>query len=1070
MKNTQVLHEKSWKKTNLLAILIVFFMIAVPYSYAENRTINEVRQGKAVTGTVTDETGEPLIGVSVSIKGTTTGTMTDLDGKYSLSVPDAGAVLVFTYVGYITQEITAGNQSVVSVELKSKDASLDEVVVIGYGVQKKKLITGATVQVSGDDIAKQSTVSPFTAMQAQTPGVNITQGSGQPGENYKISIRGKGTIGDSSPLYVIDGITGDIGLFNTLNPSDIESIDVLKDAASSAIYGARAANGVILVTTKQGRAGKIQLSYDGWIGWQNVYRMPSLLNAKEYMDIVNESEFNTKGSAGMTDFAVLLPPELYGKIMDGTWQGTNWLEEIRNKNAIIQNHSIGLSGGSDISKFTMGFSYTSQDGIFGKPANPEYTRSNVRLNSEHVLLKGNGFDAIKIGENMNYTYSTKSGVGITNLYWNDVHNMLSAIPLMPVYDSEGNYYDLADKNADGWNVQSTFANPIAQMLYSRGLNMNRNHNLNMNAYLEIQPIKNLRFRSSFGYKMSAYNSRSYNPEYHLSSTINNSEDIINQTAGSGYSISLDNTLNYVFDINQAHNIDILLGQSMEKEGAGQDMGATNYVSQFPGLWDYAWLSNAKGGSSAITATGTPWGESRLVSFFGRVNYNYKEKYLATVIMRADASSNFAKGHRWGYFPSVSAGWVVSNESFMQDVQSWMDFLKLRASWGQNGNNRISAFQYLSTIAMTRGAGYYFGGDKSDVVMGTWPNVLANPDITWETSEQLDFGLDARFLNSRLGLVFDWYKKTTKDWLISAPVLVTMGLPSKTINGGDIENKGFEIGLNWNDQVADFTYGASLNLSYNQNKVLRIDNPEGLIRGNQNVLSQTTTDMYRTQVGFPIGYFWGYKTAGVFQNDEQLAATPAKIEGSQPGDLIFVDTNGDGVISDADKTMIGNPNPKYTVGFGLNFGYKGFDLSLTAAGKMGFQIAKSYRSFADSPLQNYTTDIYERWHGEGTSNRIPRLTNGSTPSWQNISDIYIEDGDYIKLSNLTIGYDFKRLIPSMPLSQARLYFTAQNLFTITGYSGMDPEIGYDDGMNMASNIDIGFYPSPRTYLVGVNLKF
>ncbi|NDV94791.1 TonB-dependent receptor [Dysgonomonas sp. 521] len=1072
MKNIQVLHEKSWKEINrCLKLIILFLLISVPCAYAESNGINEAKQERLITGTVTDDTGEALIGVSISIKGTTTGTLTDLDGKYSLSVPNSSAILVFTYVGYDTQEFTVGNQSNISVVLKNKDAYLEEVVVVGYGVQKKKLITGATVQVSGDDIAKQSTVSPFTALQAQTPGVNITQGSGMPGENFIVNIRGKGTMGDSAPLYVVDGITGDIGLFNSLNPSDIESVDVLKDAASSAIYGSRAANGVILVTTKKGKAGKVQLTYDGWVGWQNAYRMPALLNAKEYMTIVNESYFNTGGSGAMLDFEKLIPAQ-YQSIMDGTWNGTNWLEEIRNKNALTQNHSIGLTGGTDMSKFSMGFSYTSQDGIFGKPANPEYTRSNARINSEHVLLKGNGFDAIKIGENVNYTYSTKSGVGITNIYWNDVHNMVGACPLLPIYDSNGNYYDKADKDADGWALQGAIANPVAQMLYSRGMNMSRNHNLNMNAYLEIQPIKNLIFRSSFGYKMSSYNYRSYQPKYTLSNTVSNAYDSNSQSAGMGYSISLDNTVSYSLDVNQVHHFDAVLGQSIEKDGTGESVGATNFVSQFPGSWDNAYLDNMKGepGVTVVTATGSPWGEGRLVSFFGRVNYNYQEKYMATVILRADASSNFARGNRWGYFPSVSAGWVVTNESFMESSRSWMDFLKLRGSWGQNGNNRINAFQYLATIAADKHNGYYFGNDMKSLVQGSYPYVLPNPDITWETTEQLDFGIDARFLNARLGLIFDWYKKTTKDWLVTVPVPAMLGLAEKTINGGDIVNQGFELGLNWNDRINDFTYGANFNLSHNKNEVTRIDNSEGIIHGDENVLSQGTGEMYRAQVGFPLGYFYGYKTAGVFQNAEQLAATPAKLAGSQPGDLIFVDDNNDGSITAEDKTMIGNPNPKFTVGLSLNFGYKGFDLSIAAAGKLGFQIAKSYRSFADSPLNNYTTEIFDRWHGEGTSNRLPRLTTGSDPNWQNISDIYIEDGDFIKLQNLTIGYDFKRLFPAMPLSQARLYFTAQNLFTITGYSGLDPEIGYGDSKSWASNIDVGFYPSPRTYLVGVNLKF
>ena len=1012
--------------------------------------------------------GLPLIGVNVVEKGTTNGTVTDFDGNFELTV-SSNAVLDISYIGFLSQEVKiVAGKTTYNVVLKEDSQALEEVVVVGYGVQKKKLVTGATVQVSGDNLQKLSTTNALGALQSQSPGVNITQSSGQPGEGFKVVIRGLGTVGSSGPLYVIDGVAG--GDINALNPSDIESIDVLKDAASAAIYGARAANGVVLVTTKQGKAGKLQLSYDGYYGAQYLAKLPPLLNAREYMSMMDETRYN-EASPGY-DWPNLLPTDLYNSIMDGSWQGTNWIKETYNEAAPTQNHSFNLAGGTEQSKFSLGFSYTSQEGILGKPVQSQFDRYTARINSDHVLLKVKDFDAIKIGETLNFNYNTKSGIAIGNIYGNSIHNMLIGNPLLPAYDAEGNFYDYDDKVNNGWNFDGNTGNPLAGTALSNwGLNLSKNYALQSSAYLEIQPIKNLVFRSQFGYKMTASSYRSYDGIRHLSNNTNVTMDNVYQSASSGHNITLDNTIAYKFNVADLHQFDVVVGQSVEKWGMGSNINASGNNSIFEGSFDHAWVDNTKPTElSQRGAGGSPWGEGALASFFGRANYNYKETYMASLTMRADGSSNFARGNRWGYFPSASAGWVMTNESFMEDAKSWMDFLKLRASWGQNGNASINPFQYQTTFAFDTSNGYYFDSGKKVQTVGGYADILANPDVTWETSEQLNFGLDSRFLNSRLGLTFDWYVKTTKDWLVTAPISGVWGLNPPAVNGGDIENRGFEVALNWNDKVGEFNYGATVNFAHNKNEVTRIANAEGIIHGDANVLSQGTTEMYRAQVGYPIGYFYGYKTAGVFQNWSQVDGTAAKYAGAQPGDLIFVDSNNDGKITEDDRTQIGNPHPDFTMGLNLNFSYKGFDLNITGAGAFGQQIAKSYRSFADSPLQNYTTDIFGRWTGEGTSNKLPRLTSGSHTNWQNISDIYIEDGDYLKIQNLTIGYDFKKLFPTMPLGQARLYLTAQNLFTFTGYSGMDPEIGYGYDKSWVSGIDLGYYPSPRTYMVGVNLKF
>jgi TonB-linked outer membrane protein, SusC/RagA family len=1023
-----------------------------------------------VHGTVTDAEGVSLSGVTVTEKNTSNSTVTDTDGTFRLSVSNANATLVFSSVGYATQEIAVSGTGPVNVTLQDDVNTLEELVVIGYGTQKKRLTTGATVNVSGEDISKLSTTNVVNALQSQSPGVQITQQSGMPGQGFKVNIRGIGTIGNSQPLYVIDNVIG--GDINSLNPSDIESIDILKDAASAAIYGSRAANGVVLVTTKQGKAGKMTLNYDAFIGWQNAYKLPSLLNAKEYMAIQDERRFN-EGLAPY-DWATLIPNQ-YQQIMDGTWNGTNWLREIHQDNALTQNHALNLTGGTDRSKFALGYSVASQDGIFGKPVAPHLNRHTVRINSDHVILKNDDFDILKFGENLTYTYRVNSGIGIGNIYWNDINNMLKGNPLLPVYNSAGEYYDHASKVADGWAFDGATANPIADMVYRRGLNTTKNHSVMANAYMELQPIKDLRFRSNFGYRLNASSYRSYTPAFHLSTTSINDVDDISQNQSLGYGWLLENTLAYQRTFGTGHNLDAVIGQSIERWGIGENLSVSTANSTFPGSWRHAYVGNwtipypgfipTIGGGHDI--------ENNFASFFGRVNYNYKETYMASFILRADGSSNFGPNHRWGYFPSASAGWIVTNESFMESA-NWLNFLKLRASWGQNGNASIDPFQYLATIAIDSQNGYYFGNDKNTLRNGAYPDVLPNEVVSWETSEQLNLGFDARFAQDRLGLVFDWYRKSTKDWLLRAPVLAIFGTDAPFINGGDVENRGVELGLNWNDTRGDFTYGISLNGSYNRNRVMRIANNEQLIEGAASVLSQGTLPMYRAQVGFPIGYFYGYKTDGIFQNTEQIADYRSRGHGvlanAQPGDVIFVDTNGDGAITDADKVQIGNPHPDFTAGFNLSLAYKGIDLNVTAFGAFGHQIAKSYRSFADSPLQNYTTEVFQRWHGEGTSNRYPRLTNGSHTNTQYISDIYIEDGDFVKIQNVTLGYSFKSLFPNLPLGQARLYVSAQNLYTFTGYSGMDPEIGYGDEQGWVSGIDLGFYPSPRNIIIGLNVNF
>ena len=1033
-------------------------------------------QVATVKGTVTDAgTGDPVPYATVVVKGTSNWTTTDKDGLYSIESP-ANGVLSVSLLGYSNVEEKVNGRTLIDIALVPEFDQLMETVVVGYGVQQKKLVTGSTIQVKGDDLMKLSTTSALGALQSQTPGVNITQNSGQPGQGYKVNIRGIGTTGDSEPLYVIDGVAG--GSLSSLNPSDIESIDVLKDAASAAIYGARAANGVVLVTTKQGKEGRVITSYDAYVGAQYIAKMPDLCNAQEYIQLQDLAKTNS--GSPLYDWQALLPQALYQSVLDGTWKGTDWVKEMYNKGARTENHSVNIVGGNADHKFSMGFSCTAQDGILGynkvEPVNAEYRRYTFRINTDNVVKRIAGREVFKVGETLNFSYGTNNGIAEGDIYWNSLHNAITANPLLPAYtyDDKGNvtgFYDEEARDAAGWDFDGTAKHPLGMDYYtSRGRNISKSYNLQASVYAEVSPIRNLKLRSQFGYRMSGSSSRSYTMLYRLSSGQYSDNDEVSQSLNLNQRYTWENYASYHFDIKKDHVFDVVLGQSIEKWGFGEKVGADAFNSIFLNDFDRAYISNTKPEAlNQLELSGSPSSRGAIASFFGRVNYSLKDTYLLSAILRADGSSNFARGHRWGYFPSVSAGWIVSNEAFMANTKDWLSFLKLRASWGQNGNCDIDNFQYLTTIKLSSSAGYYFA-NKAVPTTGAVPGVLANPDVSWETSEQTNVGLDARFFNSALGVTLDGYIKTTRDWLVQAPIASVYGFSAPYVNGGDVRNSGVEIAIDYGKYTGEFTYGVKFNGSYNKNKVTRIANSEGIIHGEDDVLSQGTSEMYRAQVGYPIGYFYGYKTAGIFQNDAQVAATAVKYEDAKPGDVIFVDTDGDGEITEEDRTMIGNPHPDFTTGLNIWFAYKNFDFSVTGYGAFGQQIAKSYRSFFDSPRENYTRDFFDCWHGEGTSNRYPTLTLANDRNWSNISDIYIENGDYFKISNVTIGYDFSRLIKRSILSKARIYFSAQNLYTFTGYSGMDPEIGYGFDEDWVSGIDLGYYPGARTYMIGVNLQF
>ena len=935
------------RKTVLLMSACTAFGLACPgsvFAEALDAPALQAQQTKTVHGTVSDAEG-PVIGATIMEKGTSNGTVTDFDGNFTLNV-QPGATLVISYVGMATQEVAVGNGTNFNVTLQADDKSLEEVVVVGYGTMKKKLVTGATVAVKGDDITKLNTTQVLGALQSQSPGVSIQAISGQPGDGFKVAIRGAGTNGDTKPIYVIDGVAG--GDINNLNPADIERIDVLKDAASAAIYGANGANGVILITTKQGAAGRVTVSYDGNIGWQNVYRMPQLLTARQYMQVQDMVAQNNGGAAYDWNSFMNVnrndEGELVGDVtavndglleayMNGSNDGTNWLDAIRNKNAVTTSHAINVAGGSDISKFSTGIGYQYQDGVFGNMAKSDFRRFTFRLNSEHVILKSakKDFDVIKFGENLYFQHKQTQGLQIGNQYSNELSNMLRANPMLPMYDLDGNYTAHDYLASSGWfGFNSYMGNPVYNMMNGQSAN-NKSKNFNMNAvaYLEIQPIKNLIYRGQVNYNQSSYSWRAYLPEYYSNDQgAKRDLDQVKQNTGLGWGWGMTHTLNYRFNLDK-NNFDVMVGTEygQSRPGFGETLEATSTGSIF-GNMKQAYVGLTEDRKSAEVA-GLPYGDETSLSWFGRINYDFNETYMLSAVLRADGSSKFASGNRWGYFPSVSAGWVVTNESFMESTRSWLDFLKIRAGWGQNGNKNIGdSFAYMTTFSYGDFGNYSFDNEKSSSTQGAYSTRLPNDDLTWETSEQIDLGFDARFLNGRLNATFDWYNKTTKDLLLYVQIPASNGFAQQWRNAGTVQNRGVELALNWRDKIgSDFHYNVGWNMAVNRNKVTKINGPVDYVSGGNDLLAQSTGTMARMQVGHPIGYFYGYKTDGVMQNAADVqayleqncqgdAANSLQGTGIKPGDLKFVDTNGDGVINEDDKCDLGDPHPNVTMGVTL----------------------------------------------------------------------------------------------------------------------------------------------------------
>ena len=1034
-------------------------------------------QNRNISGKVVDTNGQPVIGAAVTVVGNASiGAATDLDGAFSLSVP-AGASISVESIGYKGQTLRVGDQSVFNIVLEEDNEMLEETVVIGYGTQKKKLLTGATINITGEDIQKQSTTNALGALYSSVPGVNIVQSSGVPGASYNITIRGLGTNGNSSPLIVIDGVAG--GNLDDLNPADIESIDILKDAASAAIYGARAANGVILVTTRQGKVGekKATVTFDAYMGFQqpNTNGVHGV-TASEYLDLVKRAGLNEYDNIEQT-----MPVQMEW-IRKGLWDGTDWFTESINKNAPTNNLAVGITGGGDAVRYSFSFTKSYSEGTLGAPKPTYYDRTTVRANTDFSILKKGNRDVIKLGENVTVSITDSRGMSTTGR-GSDVSNLLTKTPLLPAWDLDGSLYTYEKQLRDGWDARDNEVNLLEQQCLKES--QGKGVRVQGNVYLEVSPIKELKLRTAFGVRANTSYSRSYTPAYQLTASTFQEYDSVSQSSSVSTNWTWELTANYKKTFASDHTVEALVGTSIEATGWGMSVNGTRSNTKF-GTWNSANLSSVDGALTsdehASMGGGNTVPYNNLLSFFGRVNYSYKDKYMFTAIVRADGSCNFAKGHRWGVFPSVSAGWVISSEPWMQSTKSWLNFLKIRGSWGQNGNCRISNFQYTGTISMN--GQYDFSYDQTNPVTAAYPDNIPNPNLSWETSEQLAIGFDSRFFHSRLGVIFDWYIKDTKDWLVTPPNMGILGASASSINGGAVRNSGVELSFTWNDHIGDLRYSVGLNGSYNKNNVLYINTAEGYLKGQAKIISENVAKLegYRAEPGKPIGYFLGMASEGIFQNQKQIDEYNANgytfmngYEAAQPGDVIWIDQNKDGVYDENDCVEIGNPHPDFTMGFNISLQWKGIDFSINGSGAFGQQVMQSYRQFALQDLQSFTNNLVARyWTGEGSTNSFPRYSSGSHNNFKcnsYNSDIFIQNADYLKIRNITLGFDFKQVFKKIPFQQLRIFVTGQNLITITGYDGMDPEVGTGSGMDSwSSGIDTGFYPSPKVFMAGVSIKF
>ena len=1024
-------------------------------------------QGKRnVGGVITDENGEPVIGAAVILDGTQTAATTDMDGRWSLSIPQATRSLKVVCLGYEEQWIAISKADDYALILKEDISLLDESVVVGYGVQKKSVLTAAISSVKADQLSTVAPTRVDNVLRGMVSGVTITSSSGQPGAASRVRVRGIGTINDSNPLYIVDGmpVTGGI---DYINPADIESVEVLKDAASAAIYGSRGANGVILVTTKKGGEGKATVSYNGSYGIQDPWKKLSVLNATQYALIMNEMYMN------MGQEPVYADPYSYG-------EGTDWQKEVFNAHAPIVDHQLSISGGNDKSDYFLSGSYFYQEGIIGGNCNhSNYSRFTLRANNNYTVFEraeSAFLRKLRLGTHITYSHDVSRSINANSEYGSVLGCAISLSPILPVYadnpeqllaehptairDSEGRPFSIVG------DQYAAMPNPVAML--HQPTDTYYSDKIVAGGYAELEIIKGLRLKSSVGADLLVSKDDGFEIPYYMNSNHQSTGSSVWSTMTRATSWQLENTLSYEFTLGEGHNFNALIGQSAYSHSSDY-LSGTSYkirnVSQ-------PWIDATDQDSNLRSASGAPSPKSRLASYFGRLSYNYGERYMVELTLRRDGSSNFSPENKWANFPSVSAGWNLTNEKFMEQRPAWFTRAKIRASWGKNGNQNIGSFAYTS---MMQGiAGYMLGVDKLVALApGLIPIAYSNNALRWEESVQTDLGVDLGFWGNALSVSLDYYDKRTNGMLMykSLPAYVGNNLPWGNV--GNMKNAGFEFDLSWKHSIRDFHFSLGLNGSYNRNVLVQLGNDTGYqnfdaVHGNLGTIS-------RAENGEPFPFFWGYKTDGVFQSDaEAQAYVNAAGERLQPyavaGDVKFVDVTGDGVIDDQDRVKIGKGMPDWTFGLNLGASWKGFDLSALFYATVGNDIFDATRR-ADYPLVNMQTYLLDRWTGPGTSNRLPRLTaeadGGKNQNWRS-SDLMVYDGSFLRCRSLVLGYTLpQNLTRHFLVSKLRVYVSAENLFTLTSYHGMDPEIS-SGGTSLG--IDKGVYPQARTFSAGVNLTF